>query len=115
MENYRHNLSELFSTYGLISEDLYKRICDLTFLRKYGTNNIRELVFTIYSMMKITHEDHRPILIRYIHYSSSKRVYDQIKNIKEIEEIIKKLVKMDTTYNNAHTDIEYKYLFTELS
>lgn len=87
--------------------ELTRRIC----LEKYNINHIRELVFTIFTLTKLDHNN-RKVTIRLVKNKSCNKIFQKIKYIDDIYDIIARLVKMDNDYKTErnHKLTNYDYL-----
>lgn len=89
------NNKEIFENFYA---EVYEKIANKVFLQKYGILNIRELVFTIYTLTKFD-KSNEHITLRFTKSRVSNKIYEQIKNIDCIYDIITKLIKIDNAHN----------------
>lgn len=89
--------------------DLARKI----FLEKYHVCNLRELIFTIFTLVKINeNNDNNKITVRFAKQRACKKIFDKIKYIDDVYDMIARLVKMDNDYKTIkhHKLANYKYL-----
>lgn len=84
-----------------LNEETFACLVNKIFLKKYHMRNIRELIFSIHAVTEITMK-YNYIVTRFISSRVSKRLYDEIKNITNLGEILIKLIEIDVKRNSTN-------------
>lgn len=86
------------STIPDIAEETYVNILRTIEPEYYDVPNIYSLIFTIYILSKIDMRN-REITITFIKSKVSRNIYNAIKNLNSLFEIVHKLISIDNIYN----------------
>lgn len=99
-----------------ISSETYTKIASILLLEQYEVKNIRELIYAIYTLIKMD-RNNRHITIKFVKERVSNRLYQSIRNKDSIYAIISKLIKLDEIYNardRIPNIMHYEYLRDEI-
>lgn len=81
-----------------LSEEAYLNISRVSELDKYDVPNINTLIFTIYLLSKIDMRN-REITITFVKSRVSRSIYNTLKDLNSLFEIIHELIHIDNRYN----------------
>lgn len=72
-------------------------------IEKYDIVNLRELIFTIYKLIKID-RNHKELLVKFVKAKVSRQIYNKIKDKDNISDILYELIDLDTKVNPDNND-----------
>lgn len=83
-----------------LSENLYKRICNEVFQNRYNEEDILKLLDTVHFLYTIG-KQHKRIIATQIKRRVNRNIYNKIRNLNNIFEILYELIHISNNYTRT--------------
>lgn len=103
MSDLKQKLEQLLRFNDKIPRDLYLSLIHLLAIEIYDIPNLRELIFTIYKLLKIDNS-HKDLLVKFVKAKVTRQIYKRIENKTHIADILHELIVFDTEVNPDNKD-----------
>lgn len=82
---------------------LHLSLIHLLAIEIYDIPNLRELIFTVYKLLKIE-DSHKELLVKFDKAKVTRQIYKRIEHKNHIADIIYELIELDTEVNPDNND-----------